>query len=373
MSLTFTLRKRTAFIVVVLLWFVPSCQTLFITVNARSTDCLFLVNTKQILFGKTIWLEQTSWSYKTPKRPNETPTSPKLNLFFLTEKVKNEVIWVFPIEVPWTSQKWLCCHLPGTHFRVRSALCSSWSEINPFSPIYPPSKRERKDQLKQKWKDVEIKCSSGRSRKVKQEKARGETQYKESPSSNVPQSSMQSGSLAGVYLLSPEYCVKLFCSPELYNGNLTKRSDLEVLEKKHRARKSKICCFHRSVTAFSTGKSLHWTLQSPGKRKLRYMKCREGIADSKVSGFDCIDWKCELTSVRSVEPDLASSCPFGKWFVKLINCSQRCQYCEAGWHKPWNGFTACRDVTQSLLCCWDSSSIGFYLSRSCMGGGGKLK
>jgi len=61
-------------------------------VNACSTDCLFLVNTKQILFGKTIWLEQTNWSYKTPKRPNETPSSPKLNLFFLTEEMKNEVI-----------------------------------------------------------------------------------------------------------------------------------------------------------------------------------------------------------------------------------------------------------------------------------------
>lgn len=75
---------------------------------------------------------------------------------------------------------------------------------------------------------MEIKCSSGRSRKVKQEKARGETQDKELPCSTVPQSSLQPGSLAGVYLLSSEYCVKLFCSPELYHGNLTKRSDLEV-------------------------------------------------------------------------------------------------------------------------------------------------
>jgi len=75
---------------------------------------------------------------------------------------------------------------------------------------------------------VEIKCLSGRSRKVKQEKAREKTQDKESPSSTVPQSSLQSGSLAGVYLLSPAYCVELFCSPELYHGNVTKRSDFEV-------------------------------------------------------------------------------------------------------------------------------------------------
>lgn len=169
-----------------LLWFVPSCQTLFITMNACSTDCLFLVNTSKFFLAKPYGLNKQTGVIKPPKRPNETPPGPKLILFFLTVEMKNEDIWVFPVEVLLTSQKWLCCHLPGSRFEVRSALCTSWSEVNPFSPSYPHSKRERKGQLKQKWKDVEIKRSSVRLRKVKpvgkktkQNKTRRETRDKE--------------------------------------------------------------------------------------------------------------------------------------------------------------------------------------------------
>lgn len=178
MSLTFTLRKKNS-----------------VYSGCASLICLFMPNTiyhnecllhglfvpgkhEQVLSGKAIWLEQTNWSYKLlphthtlhPKRPNKIPPGlrTQINLggfygfvfwffffgvgflvwlvgsFFLTEEMKNEDIWVFPVEVPWTSQQWFCFHLPDTNFRVRSALKSSWSEFNPFSlPTHTPEEKEK--------------------------------------------------------------------------------------------------------------------------------------------------------------------------------------------------------------------------------------
>lgn len=147
MSLTFTLSKRTAFIVAVLPRFVPSCQTLFITVNAYSTDCLFLVNISKFFLAKPYGLNKQTRVIKPKKKGQMKPQqAPNCQIDLVLFDWRNEK-WgylSFPCRSSLDIREGLCCHLPGTLSELDQLYAHPVVKLTHFlPPTHTPEQKEK--------------------------------------------------------------------------------------------------------------------------------------------------------------------------------------------------------------------------------------